>query len=136
MEKNKLTNDQNIINLKKRKYLRYAIIFFAFITIVLALLDLFMQNPILLGLAILFFVITTILNKTREKIPIIKHDELADVKKEIAENKKKFSRGEVEKKEEPKKEPVKKTTAKKTTTAKKKTTTAKKTTNTKKKGGK
>ena len=89
-----ISNDENIANLKKRKYLRYAIIFFALITIVFALLDLIMQNTLLLLLAIIFFIITTFLNKYRESLKIIKHDDLKEVREAIEENKKKFQRGE------------------------------------------
>ena len=109
-----ISNDENIANLKKRKYLRYAIIFFALITIVFALLDLILQNTLLLLLAIIFFIITTFLNKYRESLKIIKKDELKEVREAIEENKKKFRRAGEE------------DAPKKTTTSSKKTTSTKK----------
>jgi Ca2+/Na+ antiporter len=136
----RLSNEQNLINYKKRKYLRYAIIIFAFLTMILAIADLFTQNTILLILALLFFIVTTVLNKYRDSIKIDRKDELEDIKKEIEENKKKYQRGVQEEKKEPvKKKKVKeekvegnKTTTKKKSTTKKKTTsknTNKKSTN-------
>ena len=82
MEKVKISNDENIKNLKKRKIIKYILIVFYFATIILALADLFYQRTILLLATILLFLITMSLNKYRESIPIIKHDELEDVKKE------------------------------------------------------
>ena len=120
INKQEISNDENIANLKKRKYLRYAIIIFALITIILAFLDLIMQNTLLLLLAIIFFIITTFLNKYRESLKIIKKDELKEVREAIEENKKKFKRGELETKEEEK--PKKKNTPKKETSSKKKNT--------------
>ena len=116
-----ISNDENIANLKKRKYLRYAIIFFALITIVFALLDLILQNTWLLLLAIIFFIITTFLNKYRESLKIIKKDELKEVREAIEENKKKFRRAGEE--EAPKKKTT--TSSKKTTSTKKKTSNKK-----------
>ena len=152
MENKKITNDENISNLKKRKILRYLIITFSLITMGFAIADLFLQHTILLILAIVCLVITTALNKYRDSLTIIKKDELKEVREAIAENDKKFKKGVIledpmdeepkkeEKKEEVKKvevkktAPKKKTTTKKTTTPKKKTSSgAKKTTSTAKK---
>lgn len=85
MEK-KITNDQNIKNLKKRKILRILIILFASVTIIFALLNLFSNVSIIF--ALVFFVITTILNRVRENTKIIKKDELADVREAINKSKK------------------------------------------------
>ena len=137
MENKKITNDENISNLKKRKILRYLIITFSLITMGFAIADLFLQQTLLLILAILCLIITTALNKYRDSLTIIKKDELKEIREAIAENDKKFKKGviiedpmdEEPKKEEKKeevKEVVKKTTPKKTTT-KKSTTTKKKT---------
>ena len=141
MENKKITNDENISNLKKRKILRYLIITFSLITMGFAIADLFLQQTLLLILAIICLIITTALNKYRDSLTIIKKDELKEIREAIAENDKKFKKGVIiedpmdeepkkeEKKEEVKeevKEVVKKTTPKKTTT-KKSTTTKKKT---------
>lgn len=84
--KKKITNDENIKNLKKRKILRYFIILFAILTIVFSVLNLFFQ--VSLVFALVFFVITTILDKVRSKIEIIKKDDMEDIRKEITKNKK------------------------------------------------
>ena len=142
MENKKITNDENISNLKKRKILRYLIITFSLITMGFAIADLFLQQTLLLILAIICLIITTALNKYRDSLTIIKKDELKEIREAIAENDKKFKKGviiedpmdEEPKKEEKKeevKEVVKKTTPKKTTT-KKSTTTKKTSTGTKK----
>ena len=117
-EKREISNDENIANLKKRKYLRYLIIFFALITIVLAFLDLIMQNTFLLMFAIIFFIITTFLNKYRESLEIIKKDDLKEVREAIEENKKKFQRGQIEEETPKKKTSSKKTSNKKNNTKK------------------
>ncbi len=138
MEKKKITNDENISNLKKRKILRYLIITFSLITMGLAIADLFLQHTILLILAITCLVITTALNKYRDSLTIIKKDELQEIREAIAENDKKFKKGTIiedpmdEKPKEKKKVEVKKTAPKKTR-AKKTTTTAKKKASTTKK---
>lgn len=64
----KLTNDQNIKNLKKRKILRYLIMVFGFITIVLAILALVIKLSFIYSL--ITFVIMTIITKKRDSIPI------------------------------------------------------------------
>ena len=152
MEEIKLSNEQNIKNLKKRKILRYIIMVLAFLTIILGILDLFYQRTLLLIITIALFVLVTILQNYRDSIKIIRHDELADIRKEIEDNKKKYKthaevlkdekdedKKEIVVKEEKKTTPKKTSAAKKTTTSKKKTgakktsTTKKKTTNNKKK---
>ena len=64
----KLTNDQNIKNLKSRKILRRCIIIFGILTIVLAVLSLVVKLSFIYSLV--SFVIMTILTKKRESIPI------------------------------------------------------------------
>lgn len=64
----KLTNDQNIKNLKKRKILRYFIIVFGMTTIILAILALTIKINFIYSLVA--FIIMTILTKKRESIPI------------------------------------------------------------------
>lgn len=64
----KLTNDQNIKNLKTRKVLRTLIIIFGLLTIVLAILSLTIKLGI--GYSLVAFIITTLLTKKRESIPI------------------------------------------------------------------
>lgn len=83
----KLTNDENIKNLKKRKVLRYFIILFAVLTIAFSLLNLFFQ--VSLVFALVSFVITTVLDKVRSNIEIIKKDDMEDIRKEITKKQKK-----------------------------------------------
>lgn len=64
----KLTNDQNIKNLRTRKILRYFIIFFGLLTILLAILSLTVKLGF--GYSLAAFVIMTLLTKKRESIPI------------------------------------------------------------------
>jgi len=64
----KLTNDKNIKNLKKRKILRYFIIAFGIITIVLSILSLIIKWSFIFPL--ITFLIMTLLTKKRENIPI------------------------------------------------------------------
>lgn len=141
MEEIKISNEQNIKNLKKRKILRYIIMVLAFLTIILGILDLFYQRTLLLIITIALFVLVTILQNYRDSIKIIRHDELADIRKEIEDNKKKYKthaevlkdENEEEVKEEKKPAPKKTTSAKKSTGAKKSSTTKKKTTSNNKK---
>ena len=82
----KITNDENIRNLKRRKILRIIIIIFSILTIVTSLLSLFMNISILFP--ILSFLITTILMKYRDSIEINKKDDLKDVRKLLNKSKK------------------------------------------------
>ncbi len=84
---NNLTNDQNIENLKKREKLRIVIIIFSFITIVLAILNMFFNVHILF--AFFSFVVVAVLNRIRDGIKINKNPEIEDVKKEIKKVKRK-----------------------------------------------
>jgi len=85
----KLTNDQNIKNLKTRKILRILIIIFGIITIVLSILSLTVKLGI--GYPLVAFIITTILTKKRESIPIniSKSLEAKRIEKAMEKNKKK-----------------------------------------------
>lgn len=64
----KLTNDQNIKNLKTRKILRILTIIFGILTIALAILSLTVKLGF--GYSLVAFIIMTILTKKRESIPI------------------------------------------------------------------
>lgn len=86
MEK-KLTNDQNIYNLNKRKWLRRLIIAFCLITIFLILLYFVFNISIIF--ALISFIITQILKKIRDDTPINKNDDLDVIRKEM----KKVSKG-------------------------------------------
>ena len=84
---NNLINNQNIENLKKREKLRIVIIIFSFITIVLAILNMFFNVHILF--AFFSFVVVAVLNRIRDGIKINKNPEIEDVKKEIKKVKRK-----------------------------------------------
>lgn len=64
----KLSNDQNIKNLKTRKMLRIWIIIFGILTIVLSILSLTVKLGF--GYALVAFIIMSLLTKKRESIPI------------------------------------------------------------------
>ena len=85
----KLTNDENIKNLKTRKILRYFIIGFGILTIVFALLSLTTKLSFIFSLVA--FIIMTLLTKKRESIPInISKDlETKRIEKAIEKQKKK-----------------------------------------------
>ncbi len=82
----RLTNDQNIANLKTRKILRYFIIAFAIITMILSILSL------VIGLSFIFplitYIIVVILSNKRNKTTINKVKDIYDVEKEIEKTKK------------------------------------------------
>lgn len=82
----KLSNDENIANLKKRKILRYFIIFFAALTMVLAILSLIIGISILYALGV--FIIVRILTHIRDNTTINKSDKITEVEKEINKVKK------------------------------------------------
>lgn len=88
----KLTNDQNIKNLKKRKILRRFIILFGILTIVLAILSLTVKLGF--GYSLVAFIIMTILTRQREKIPINlnKDTETKRIEKAIEKQQKKQKR--------------------------------------------
>lgn len=74
----KLSNDENIKNLNRRKVLRVVVIICAIITISLSILSIFDKVNIIFP--IIFFILTHFLLKYREKIEINKTDDLADVR--------------------------------------------------------
>lgn len=86
----KLTNDQNIKNLKKRKILRYLIIVFGVLTIGLSILALTIKLNFVFSL--IAFVIMTLLTKYRESIPIkiSKTLEMKKIEKTLAKHKNKI----------------------------------------------
>lgn len=87
----KLTNDQNIKNLLIRKKLRIIIIILGFLTITLAILDLYYRNWLFLTGAIISFVISAVLTKKRDSIKIKRNEKLEDV--EYIINKKRSKKG-------------------------------------------
>ena len=82
----KLSNDENIKNLKKRKILRWFIIGFSIITIALSLLSLILQLNLIFPL--IAFVITSVLMRIRDNTQINKKDDLKDVRKIVNKSKK------------------------------------------------
>ena len=72
----KLSNDENITNLRKRKYLRTVSICFAFLTIVFAMVNLFDRSK---GWALIAALLCAIAShftlNFREKIPINKAED-------------------------------------------------------------
>lgn len=82
----KNNNDLNITNYQKRKKLRYAMITFSILTIVLALLSLTIKLNIFYGIA--SFVIVRILKYMHKNTIIYKKDEMEDFKKELDTHKK------------------------------------------------
>ena len=74
----KISNDQNLENLRKRKILRYVMIVVYVMAIVAAFIDLFVQNWFLLGGALVLFLIATLINKKRDGIVINKRDDIND----------------------------------------------------------
>ncbi len=86
----KLTNDQNIKNLKTRKILRIFIIIFGLLTIILAFLSLTIKLGI--GYSLVAFIIMTILTRKREKIPINRNKDLETKRIEKAIEKQKNKR--------------------------------------------
>lgn len=90
-----LTNDQNIQNLKTRKILRVIIMIgflLTMITSVLSLILYFMYQKITFYIPLLFFLITSLIVKKRESIPLNKSKELLEIEKELKEHKKKGKR--------------------------------------------
>lgn len=88
----KLTNDQNIKNLKKRKILKRFIILFGILTIVLAVLSLTVKLGF--GYSLVAFIIMTILTRQREKISVNLNKDLETkrIEKAIEKQKKKQKR--------------------------------------------
>lgn len=80
----KLTNGQNVDNFEKREKLRLAIIVTSIVTIILAFLSLAIDLGI--GYALVFFFITVILKRMRNKTEVEISEELK--KKKAAKKKK------------------------------------------------
>ena len=85
MEK-RLTNDENINNLKKRKILKIVIIIFSTLTIVLALASIFYNLNIIYPL--LSYLVVAISTRKRNNIPLNKANKIYQVEKEIEKIKK------------------------------------------------
>ena len=83
----KLSNDENIKNLKIRKNLRILMIIFASLTIVLAILNLFYN--VNLAYALLTCISFYIVKWRRDVTPINRKDELKDVRNTMEKVKKK-----------------------------------------------
>ena len=81
-----ISNSENVRNLKKRKILRYFIIVFSIVTIITSVLSL------VYGISVLFsfvsFIITSILMRIKDNIPINKQDDLKEVRKMLNKSKK------------------------------------------------
>lgn len=82
----KLSNDENIKNLKKRKILRIAIIVFCILTIAFSVLTLVIKTNVIIP--IVTFIIAKILIKIRDNTEINKKDDLKDVRKVLSKSKK------------------------------------------------
>ncbi len=91
MKKNEIDNEKNIKNMETRRILRYVIIVLDFLTIIFAIANLFYQKTIFLILALVCLVIVVIAEHYRDKLEIIKNDELEDIKKEIEDIKNKHN---------------------------------------------
>lgn len=84
---NKISNDENIKNLKKRKVLRIIIIIFCILTIASCILSLIIGLNLLVPIAL--FIITKVLISVREKTVINKKDDLKYYRKVLNNSKKK-----------------------------------------------
>ena len=82
----KLSNDENIKNLKKRKILRIAIIVFCILTIAFSVLTLVIKTSVIIP--IVTFIVAKILIKIRDNTEINKKDDLKDVRKVLSKSKK------------------------------------------------
>lgn len=83
----KISNDENIRNLKIRKILRIIIIISALITIALSLLSIIYSINIIFP--IIAFILTHILMKIRDNTVINKKDDLDNIRNMLNKNKKK-----------------------------------------------
>lgn len=83
----KLTNDQNIKNLKTRKILRIFIMIFCVLTIVLALISLIFDISVIYPL--ITFIIATILINKRDKTTIKISEDLEKIRIEKSKDKQK-----------------------------------------------
>ena len=82
----RISNDENIRNLRKRKILRIVIIILALITIILSLASIIFNINLIFP--IISFIITHVFIRIREKTIINKNDDLKEVRKLLNKNKK------------------------------------------------
>ena len=77
----KLSNDENIANLKKRKVLKYLLIVFSLLTMILAALSL------MIGLSFIYalvtYIVVVILSNKRKNTIINKTNDIYEVEEEI-----------------------------------------------------
>jgi uncharacterized membrane protein len=95
---NDLTNDQNIENLKKRKYLRIIIIVFSLITILLAALSLITEIfdvgfKFSFIFSLISYLVVFFLTRKRNSIVIKKNEKIEEVRRELDKNKKLNKKG-------------------------------------------
>ena len=94
---NKITNEQNVENFEKRKILRIIIIITSIITIILAVASLILNfslkeellgNFVMLS-ALIFFLITAVLKRMRDKLQIEVSEKIKAIRREKAKKKEK-----------------------------------------------
>ena len=83
----KISNDENIENLRKRKVYKTVIIIFSILTILLALGSMFINQDIIYP-AILSYLVVAYFSNKRKKTIINKREDLYEVEKEIENVKK------------------------------------------------
>ena len=83
----RISNDENIENLRKRKIYRIVIIIFSILTILLALGSIFINQDIIYP-ALLAYLIVAYFSNKRKKTIINKKEDLYEVEKEIENVKK------------------------------------------------
>jgi len=79
----KLSNDQNIENLKKRKILWFIILIMYFISILIAFISLFVNEWYIIMGSLVFFLTAIYFKNKRENIPINKIDDYVDDRDDI-----------------------------------------------------
>jgi hypothetical protein len=79
----KLSNDENIANLKKRKIFWYIIIVMYVLAIVIAFASLFIKNWFVILSSLIFFLLAVQLKKMRDGIVINKIDDYVDEREDI-----------------------------------------------------
>ncbi len=83
----RISNDENIENLRKRKIYRMIIIIFSILTILLALGSIFISQDLIYPALLVYLVVAYFSNK-RKKTIINKREEIYQVEKEIENVKK------------------------------------------------
>jgi len=86
----KLSNDQNINNLKYRERLRIYIMIMFFLTVVLAIMCIFLNVNIIFP--IITYLYAKFLVKKRDSVVINRKDDLKEFRDAIKKNKKKYRR--------------------------------------------